>query len=275
MILITGTEIPVDISSWTQLAKGIYEQKKSSPVYYNYFSTHHLQFEMTLRTKIVEASMALNQSGARFSTFKNARCNERFWNLTESGGFRLKDGVTPASGIRDIFVNGSLYSFECATAMVIVLYKGVLDSIEETRYNKLFANLLLFDWHYDRDLRLIQEQGSDRSYPGDILYFNNPDVSPETPHWQGENAVKLGNDIYYGHGIGIASARGIIRTLNRFRRAGAARSAYLTDEIVYPDFLFLSRFAYGAQRMDELELQRFKSRTRYIHVQIGGQRFIR
>jgi protein-glutamine gamma-glutamyltransferase len=275
MILIAGVERPIDISSWPQLAKVIYEQKRKSPISYNYNSIHHLHFEMTLRIKIVEAARALSQSGAGFATFKKSRCNEQFWNLTSEGGIRLKNGVTPASGIRDIFVNGRKYSFECATAVVIVLYKGVLDSIKESEFNRLFADLLLYDWHYDSDLRLIQAQGSGTAYPGDILYFNNPDVSPETPQWIGENAVKVGDDLFYGHGIGIASARVIINTLNRFRRPGSNKSAYLTEQVVYPDFLYLSQFAPDAIRLDELALKQFHLRTPHIYAQIGGQRFIR
>ncbi len=140
-------------------------------------------------------------------------------------------------------MNGYKYAFECSTAIVIVLYKAVLDSIEEHEFNRLFADLLLYDWHYDDDLRLIQEQGSAGAYSGDILYFKNPDVNPETPEWQGENVVKMGKDLYYGHGIGIQSAQGMIAKLNRHRKPGSHTPAYLTDLVIYPDFLYLSQFA--------------------------------
>jgi protein-glutamine gamma-glutamyltransferase len=271
MILIAGVERAVDISSWSQLAKVIYEQKRRSPISYNYVSIPHLWFEMVLRTEIVAASRALNRSGARFSIFKNSHCNELFWNLTGEGGFQLKEGVSSAEGIRDIFVNGKLYGFECATAVVIVLYKGVLDSIKESEFNRLFANLLLYDWHYDSDLGLIQEKGLYN--PGDILYFKNPDVSPKTPQWQGENAVKVEEDLFYGHGVGVVSAQAIINKLNQFRFPGSKTSAYLTDLIIYPDFLYLSQFSPSGNRLDDHEIQ-FHRRTPHIQVKIGGQRFI-
>lgn len=47
----------------------------------------------------------------------------------------------------------------------------------------------------------------------------------------GENVINLGNGTYYGHGIGITSANGIIRELNRNRRRGATESAFLTDSV--------------------------------------------
>ena len=53
--------------------------------------------------------------------------------------------------------------------------------------------------------------------PGDCRYFNNPDVDPLTPEWQGENAIDLSGGMYYGHGIGIKTADKIIEILNHNR----------------------------------------------------------
>ncbi|MBJ6361852.1 protein-glutamine gamma-glutamyltransferase [Paenibacillus sp. GCM10012307] len=203
------------------------------------------EFEKLLRANIVKAAQDLYNSGVGFADFKNSRCNEKLWILTEQGGFQLRDSVTPAEGIRDIFRNGDQYAFECATATVIVLYKGVLDSIEESAFNGLFADMLLYDWHYDSDLHLMQEQGSDQALRGDVLYFANPDFDPSTPQWQGENVIKMGPDSYYGHGIGITSAEDIIRSLNHTRKPGSTRPAYLTNAFYHPDFEYLSQFAKG------------------------------
>ncbi|WP_431088228.1 protein-glutamine gamma-glutamyltransferase [Paenibacillus sp. 8b26] len=233
------------------------------------------QFETILRSRIVEAAEALNRSGVSFATFDTARSNAQFWELTEKGGFQIKAGVTPAQGIRDIFVNGHKYAFECATAMVIVLYKGVLDSILESEFNRIFADMLLYDWHYDSDLRLIQEQGIHKAVPGDILYFNNPDVSPKTPEWKGENVVKLKENLFYGHGIGIHTAEGIIDSLNHHRRPGSTTSAYLTNEVIYPDFVYLSQFAPEGNREEELEPSPSHVHTPRIDASIGGRLYIR
>ncbi|MGG4219797.1 protein-glutamine gamma-glutamyltransferase [Paenibacillus jamilae] len=234
------------------------------------------QFEMILRSRIVESAQALHQSGVSFATFDTTRCNPEFWKLTKKGGCRIKAGVTPAQGIRDIFANGHQYAFECATAMVIVLYKGVLDSILESEFNRIFADMLLYDWQYDSDLKLIQQQGIHKAVPGDILYFNNPDVSPDTLEWKGENVVKLKEDLYYGHGIGILPAQGIIDSLNRHRRPDATVSAYLTDEVVYPDFVYLSQFAPEENRGIELSGNTFYQHefSHCIHAVIGGRQYI-
>lgn len=244
-------------------------------------------FEKIMRANIVKAAYALNDSGAGFADFKNSRCNERFWILTDQGGFQLRNSVTPADGIRDIFANGHQYAFECATATVIVLYKGVLDSIEEPVFNRLFADLLLYDWHYDPDLHLLQEQGSSQALPGDVLYFANPDHDPQRPEWQGENVVKVGPDLYYGHGIGIESAEAIIDALNQTRGPNATRSAYLTNAYYHPDFSYFYPFAAGNSSLGNPQLRErntestisasHTSRTRQqsaIHVRIGQRKYI-
>ena len=55
-------------------------------------------------------------------------------------------------------------------------------------------------------------------------------------------AVVLGGGEYYGHGIGIGPAEMFIRHLNRQRRPGATRSAFLSDLVTRPGFAYLSQF---------------------------------
>lgn len=236
-----------------------------------------LPFESSLRSAIIAAAQALNHSGVSFATFERAYCNQRVWVLTPNGGFQLRPEIAPADGIRDIFLEGAKYGFECATAMVIVLYKAVLDSIEESEFNRLFAGMLLYDWHYDSDLRLIEVQGNSHSVPGDILYFKNPDVSLFTPEWKGENVIKLDDDLYYGHGVGIRSAEEIVQKLNSFRPPGSIISAYLTNQVIYPDFNYLSRFAPGsnADTNTNTILPQLEAREDAITVAVGRRQYIR
>src|SRR5206468_1319157 len=123
-----------------------------------------------LRSNIVKASYDLNRADPEFSTFAKSKCNPRYWELTEDGGFLIKSGILPSTGIRDIFRHGSLYAFECATAMVIVLYKAMLDTISEDTFNRLFPRLLLWDGHYDADLK-IESMDEFDPLPGDIRYI--------------------------------------------------------------------------------------------------------
>lgn len=247
MILIAGAPAAVDIAGWSPLAREIYERKRRSPQVYNYASLHELRFEMTLRAAIVDAARALDASGVEFAPFEYAHCNEMYWILTANGGFQLRPGVSPAAAIRDIYRNGPLYAFECATAIPIVYYKAVLDVLGDRQFDRLFQDLLLYSWNYDSDLGLIQEfTDADRAIPGDVLYFANPDHHPRMPEWQGVNVVVIDDNLFYGHGVGVTTGQEILAGLNARRRFFAMRPAYLMDLIVYPDFRHLAKFAPGA-----------------------------
>ena len=77
--------------------------------------------------------------------------------------------------------------------------------------------------------------------PGDVVYFNNPDVSPKNSWWRGENAVVLEDGTFFGHGLGIGTAKQIIQGLNKTRKPGSNRSAYLTNLVARPSFEHLAR----------------------------------
>jgi protein-glutamine gamma-glutamyltransferase len=239
VITITNTSSPIDITTLPLLEKEIFLLKDKSTLHYIYDSTEELKFELKLRSKIIAAARSLNSSKVGFATFKTSRCNEKYWSLTAHGGFQLKKEILPSHAIQDIFTNGHEYAFECATAIVIILYKGVLDCIPENRFNVLFADLLLWVWNFDSDLRLITINSNKESYSGDILYFKNPDYSRQTPQWQGENVVKLREDLYYGHGIGIKNANEMINKLNSYRKPDSQQSAFLFEQATFPSFKYL------------------------------------
>jgi protein-glutamine gamma-glutamyltransferase len=215
---------------------------------YDFEYLEQLHFEIVLRSNLVKSAYELHQAGAEFATFANSRCNPQYWELMSNGGFLLKDDVLPSTGIRDIFRHGGRYAFECTMAVVIVLYKGMLDTIPENKFNQLFSGLFIWDGHYDEHLQL--ETLHDFHFlPGDILYVKNPEVNPEEIEWQGENTVDLGNGTYYGHGIGITSIHDIIDHLNKHRIPGAVVSAYLTDHVLRPDFKRLASLDGSVQAM--------------------------
>lgn len=213
----------------------------SSSSVYRYNSTGQLKFEINLRKSIINASIQLNRSRFSFEIFRKSRCNPRFWDRTEEGGFALKEGVMPSDGINDIYINGSKYATECATAIVIVFCKAVVDIYPRELSNEILSGLYLMNWqHLDPDLGIEYYRNPEDFLPGDCRYFKNPDVNPETPEWQGENAIDLGNGTFYGHGIGIRTADGIIEALNRHREEGSETSAYLLEAATRPDFKHLA-----------------------------------
>ncbi len=115
------------------------------------------------------------------------------------------------------------------------------------------------------------------------------------PEWQGLNVVVLGEDLFYGHGLGIATGWEIVAGLNRLRRPGSIVSAHLLDLIVYPDFLYLSQFARqcghkrpckrsvrpSSQQLapfvrswEQLEAQASHRRTSQVRVRAGRRRYV-
>ncbi|MPN63583.1 Protein-glutamine gamma-glutamyltransferase [bioreactor metagenome] len=122
--------------------------------------------------------------------------------------------------------------------MVILYYKALLEVFGDELFDATFPKITLMNWHALDPL--IREVGIPRPVAdvllGDRGYFDNPDVDPETPQWQGENVIVLPDDLYYGHGIGIRTADEMIRALNGNRFEGATQSAEFLDSLARPNF---------------------------------------
>lgn len=208
---------------------------------YKYASQNQLKFELDLRAGIVNAAIELSKSKLSFRTFRKSICNTDYWERTNEGGFLVKEGIRPSDAIRDIYINSQMYGTECATAIVIVYYKALVEIFPEKLFNDLFQGIYLMNWEYlDSDLGIRHYQSVSDVVPGDCLYFKNPEVNPLTPQWQGENVIDLGNGKYYGHGVGIRNAEGVIEALNKQRISEATQSAYLLRSVTRPNFKLLA-----------------------------------
>lgn len=241
MISIAGKTIPQDsiLSQYTpdSLEEAIIKKLVSNSKIINFTSLNQLKFEINLRIRIIKASRDLNKSGMSFKVFRESICNDQYWIRSKEGGFSLKNGIKPSQGIMDIFNNGWKYGTECATAIIILYYKAVLDLYGDKLFNKTFPNIYLMDWKYsDITLGVTYFDNPIIYLPGDCRYFKNPDVDPKTPEAQGQNAIDLSDGTYYGHGPGISTAPKIIASLNRRRKKGSTTSAYLLDSVTLPDF---------------------------------------
>lgn len=242
MIMIEG--YPFDISTVdNKYPEDTIERELLNKMYlsieqYKYNSLNTLMFELDLRKEIVSAAKELDASDLSFADFEQSRCNYKYWNRTDNGGFRLKEGVKPSDAINDIITNGDKYATECATAMMIVYYKALLNVFGEDSFNKTFYEIYLMDW--DVKEPLLKEVAIPKNAPdvllGDRQYFSNPDVDPMFPEWQGENVIALPGSMYYGHGIGITTSDRIIHALNSKRKEDATQSAYLTNSVGRPNF---------------------------------------
>ncbi|NLL06165.1 MAG: protein-glutamine gamma-glutamyltransferase [Clostridiaceae bacterium] len=241
MIMISGNNTDVDVIKPSinndEIKLKVLNTLHRSTYNYKYSSKEELLFVLEMRKNIVQSSKMLFKSRMRFRTFKESECNEYYWERTREGGFLLKNSVSPSSAIKNIYTHGRLYGTECATAIVIVYYKAVLDTFKDDLFNRLFTNIYLMDWqNLDGRLKVSTYRNPPDFFPGDCRYVKNPDVNPLTPQWQGENAIDLGNGYYYGHGVGITTIDEIIYALNRNRKEGSTVSAYLLDSATLPDF---------------------------------------
>ncbi|MBD1382558.1 protein-glutamine gamma-glutamyltransferase [Metabacillus arenae] len=239
------------------------------PKVYSYDSFEQLEFELAVREDVVESARALLKSGATFETFATSYCNPLFWTLNSQGAFIIKRGIRPSDAIEDIYQNGRLYGFECATAIVICFYRAVLKNIDRFQFDRIFYGMILYDWHFDDDLGIFTTRGND-FLPGDCLYFNNPDFDPETPHWRGENTIYLGEDLHFAHGIGIKDGEGIIEALNKYRRPSASQSAYLLPQVTRLDFNYLFNY----RSLSQNTRPKKKISNRYAAGQIGDHLYL-
>ncbi|CAH0210067.1 protein-glutamine gamma-glutamyltransferase [Peribacillus sp. YIM B13472] len=214
---------------------------------FEYRNFGEFNFEIQLRNRVIAAAIALDKSDAEFSTLEESESNKQYWRLSKGGTFTLQPGILPHAALVDIFINGRLYAFECGTAMVVTFLKAILDLIGPRNFDNLFSKLVLYDWHPPQNMALDIHQGRDY-LPGDCVYFKNPDHDEATPEWQGENAILLGNNLFYGHGIGITSSQGIIAELNSNRKPFATISAFLTTHIIFLDSSFYSQFQLNIPR---------------------------
>ena len=254
MFIVSGNSF--DISSIineyakNSIERQLLEKMSASNEKYSYDNIDQLKFELTLRKNIVNAAIALDRSGMSFADFKNSRCNPEYWKRVHNGGFLLKEGADSGEAVNDIFINGGRYATECATAVMIIYYKALLDTYGEELFNKKITQIYLMDWDVTESLL----RGVDMPQPaadiliGDRGYFNNPDFDRSSPEWQGENVIVLPDSMYFGHGIGLTTADEIIRDLNSRRMPHASQHAYLMDSVGRPDFKKLSDIYYNVPR---------------------------
>lgn len=262
MITISGNLLSLDSLSSEyfddSISKKILNILSESSESYEYSSLNDLRFELAMRKNIIAAAREFDRSAIKFKTFKESTCNKDYWERTEEGGFLLKENVTPSEGIRDFFINARKYGTECSTAIIIIYYIALLNIYPEELFNAIFKNIHLMNWHYiDSDLDVYSEKKNTDFLPGDCRYFKNPDFDEKETEWQGENAIDLGNETYFGHGIGISKKEGIIKSLNKHRNRDSNTSAFLTSHVTLPNFKRLSHIYIKYNYRKQLDYYRF------------------
>ncbi len=238
IVMNSNDKIPA-ATQFQGVKREIYTSLENSPETFQYNSVHEFIFELYLRENIIREARRLHEGEASFAPFTTSKFNPTYWTKIKYG-YLLNDNALPSDAIKDVFSNGKDYAFECSTAIVLIFYKAVLDTIATSFFNSLFQRLLVWDWNYDLDLGIVTKRG-DNFIPGDVVYFYNPDFAH--PIWTGENAVYLGGDLYFGHGVGIETEEGMIKALNTLRKEGSTKSAYLISQHSRLNSQYLSQFS--------------------------------
>jgi protein-glutamine gamma-glutamyltransferase len=240
MIQILGKPLQeTDLWESESIEGAIVKRMQEAKLIYSYQNLDELLFELNVRKNIINSAKEMRKGKAKFNIFKNARGNPQYWQLSNVGVFQLRLGAKPSDAIRDIFINSSLYTFECATAIVMIYYYALLKIIGDTSFNTIFQNLFLYSWHLASDYRIYTFYGK-FLVPGDVVYIDNPDVDPKKYWWRGQNVIDLGDGTFFGHGFGIRSTEEMIELLNEKRNPGSKMTAYLTNLITRPSFKDLS-----------------------------------
>ncbi len=208
----------------------VYRNGKGKLVKTTLGKTRHQQAAIQLN--VVKAAKAFHAAGVNFAgSSKQDKVNQDLWWMGYGGKMGVRQGVKPSDAINDIFKNGSKYGMECATATMVILYKGILDTIGPKDFDTAFAKTRLFRWDIkDDDFKKAERVGKLPGFwPGDHTYFKNPEFDPANSAFQGENVIYLGDGQYFGHGLGVVSEQGVIDSLNGLRRSGATKTAYRDD----------------------------------------------
>jgi protein-glutamine gamma-glutamyltransferase len=197
--------------------------------------------EVRVGAAMVAACEAMGRARHDFELINDHRANPDFF-TTSAGTFTLKPAKSAAAAVDDIFKSPSKYGFECATALVIVYYKAMLELLGPKDFDRICSDLRIGPWDQEDHLaRSLVRDGSSTSEAtaarratlrvGEYGYFRNWDVSPKGREegWQGENVIYLGGDRFYGHPFGVSTEKHIVDELGTFRNPGSTRAASFLD----------------------------------------------
>ena len=226
--------------------------------------------DLAFRAAVVRAGHDLAASGATFAgNSKEDKVNEVLWTQGYGGRMAVRkwmpDGSIgkPSVALRDIFKNGDKYGFECATAMMVIYHKAILDHVGDEAFDRMFSEprqLKFFRWSVEDDdfteVKRLAHRPSTLK-PGSHYYYKNPGAAPENSAWGGENVIYLGDGKFYAHGIRGASGsyvvteKEILDTLRGLRAPDSTVEPHRIDMEMHLDGLALSKKAVPEPQLPE------------------------
>jgi hypothetical protein len=219
--------------------------------------------EIAFRARVVTAAKDLASSGASFAgSAEGDRVNQKLWTMGFGGRMQVRKFLEggeigkPSAALRDVFTNGHQYGFECATAMMVIYHKAILDHVGDAAFDAMFTeprNLAFFRWSIEDDDFLDVKKLVHKPMPlmpGSHYYYTNPDASPENSAFSGENVLYLGDGQFYAHGIVgssgtyLVSEQDITDTLSALRRSGSSIAPSRVAMAMWLDGYALSKKAF-------------------------------
>ena len=135
MIVINGESITEStLPNLEDLEKTIFQRLLNDSQVYSYDAMEELRFEIALRNNIVASAALMAQGEARFETFAGSQGNPAYWNITEAGGFLIREDVNPSDAITDILensVNGIVQRHEILRTTIISVKETPLQFVNK------------------------------------------------------------------------------------------------------------------------------------------------
>lgn len=114
-------------------------------------------------------------------------------------GLQLKEGVSPADGIKEFFgANGKKATLDCQTFFSVVNRRALLEVFKGQQYDKLYKNVSVGTANVHND-PFVYEAGITSTPPGSLVKFTFPkEYEKETGNYYHEITIYIGGGLLIG-----------------------------------------------------------------------------
>jgi hypothetical protein len=203
--------------------------------------------QLLISAHVVQSAIKLDKSNVQFANYSgDDKANNKLWSMGYGGRITVRQHTSTTTAVNDVFgKNSSKYAFECATAAHLIYLNAIKDRIGSKKFDAAAPRLSVFRWDAPKKSGQDLVDGTGKTgplqlsskgafakelWPGDRVYFKNPDFEPSFTAGQGENTIFLGDGRFFGHGLGIKTKDQIIKKLNKLRKPGATKKAFMASK---------------------------------------------
>jgi hypothetical protein len=187
-------------------AKSILDAYINSSYHHTFSTLQALINDVAFRALHIRAARALAAQVDAFSSNADVTCTGplcKDWTSDGNTGQKSARGVRPSQAIGDLFsasMKGG-FGFDCATAQLIAAYKAELDYLGPAAFDARYSGGIDINKSIWPGTYTPTNQWE--LTPGDGYAFPNP--SSTNPAALNENALYLGDGLFYGHGFSEGS----------------------------------------------------------------------